>query len=171
MNMAKAATARRRLEDTALKSWTEVDDTLREIGRIDLEIESMEAEYNRKITDLKEELANQAQPLQERKAFLERLVKEFAETHKDGLDGKKSRELNFGRIGFRQSTKVILRNVKAIIAALKARGMTDCIVIKEEVSKDTLKKYDPATVEAVGAKIKTEDVFWYEVNRDKLVEV
>ncbi|MGB9903401.1 MAG: host-nuclease inhibitor Gam family protein [Desulfotomaculales bacterium] len=169
--MAKAATARRRLEDTALKSWTEVDDTLREIGRIDLEIESMEAEYNRKITDLKEELANQAQPLQERKAFLERLVKEFAETHKDGLDGKKSRELNFGRIGFRQSTKVILRNVKAIIAALKARGMTDCIVIKEEVSKDTLKKYDPATVEAVGAKIKTEDVFWYEVNRDKLVEV
>lgn len=169
--MAKAATARRRLEDTALKSWAEVDDTLREIGRIDLEIESMEAEYNRKITDLKEELANQAQPLQERKAFLERLVKEFAETHKDGLDGKKSRELNFGRIGFRQSTKVILRNVKAIIAALKARGMTDCIVIKEEVSKDTLKKYDPATVEAVGAKIKTEDVFWYEVNRDKLVEV
>lgn len=169
--MAKAATARRRLEDTALKSWTEVDDVLREIGRIDLEIESMEAEYNRKITDLKEELANQAQPLQERKAFLERLVKEFAETHKDGLDGKKSRELNFGRIGFRQSTKVILRNVKAIIAALKARGMTDCIVIKEEVSKDTLKKYDPATVEAVGAKIKTEDVFWYEVNRDKLVEV
>jgi phage host-nuclease inhibitor protein Gam len=165
MNMAKAATARRRLEDTALKSWAEVDDTLREIGRIDLEIESMEAEYNRKITDLKEELANQAQPLQER------LVKEFAETHKDGLDGKKSRELNFGRIGFRQSTKVILRNVKAIIAALKARGMTDCIVIKEEVSKDTLKKYDPATVEAVGAKIKTEDVFWYEVNRDKLVEV
>lgn len=169
--MAKAATARRRLEDTALKIWTEVDDTLREIGRIDLEIESMEAEYNRKITDLKEELANQAQPLQERKAFLERLVKEFAESHKDGLDGKKSRELNFGRIGFRQSTKVILRNVKAIIAALKARGMTDCIVIKEEVSKDTLKKYDPATVEAVGAKIKTEDVFWYEVNRDKLVEV
>lgn len=169
--MAKAATARRRLEDTALKSWTEVDDTLREIGRIDLEIESMEAEYNRKITDLKEELANQAQPLQERKAFLERLVKEFAETHRDGLDGKKSRELNFGRIGFRQSTKLILRNVKAIIAALKARGMTDCIVIKEQVSKDTLKKYDPATVEAVGAKIKTEDVFWYEVNRDKLVEV
>jgi len=169
--MAKAATARRRLEDTALKSWTEVDDTLREIGRIDLEIESMEAEYNRKITDLKEELANQAQPLQERKAFLERLVKEFAESHKDDLDGRKSRELNFGRIGFRQSTKVILRNVKAIIAALKARGMTDCIVIKEEVSKDTLKKYDPATVEAVGAKIKTEDVFWYEVNRDKLVEV
>lgn len=169
--MAKVATARRRLEDTALKNWTEVDDTLREIGRIDMEIESMEAEYNRKITDLKEELANQAQPLQERKAFLERLVKEFAESHKDALDGKKSRELNFGRVGFRQSTKVILRNVKAIIAALRARGMTDCIVIKEEVSKDTLKKYDPATVEALGAKIKTEDVFWYEVNRDKLVEV
>lgn len=168
--MARAATARRRLEDTAIKSWTEVGDVLREIGQIDLEIEGMEAEYNRKITGLKEELANQAQPLQERKAFLERLVKEYAESHKDGLDGK-SRELNFGRIGFRQSTKVILRNVKAIIAALKAKGMTDCIIIKEEVSKDALKKYDPATVEAVGAKIKTEDVFWYEIKRDKLVEV
>jgi len=169
--MAKTTTARRRLENTALSSWSDVDETLKEIGRLDLELEGMEAEYNRKITNLKEELANQAQPIQERKAFLERLVKEFAESHKDGLDGKKSRELNFGRIGFRQSTKVILRNVKAIIAALKARGMTDCIVQKEEVSKDTLKKYDPATIEAVGAKLKTDDVFWYEVNRDKLVEV
>lgn len=170
--MAKAATTeRRRLENTALGGWSEVDDTLREIGRIELEIEGMEAEYNRQITDLKEELATKALPLQERKAFLERLVKEFAESHKDGLDGKKSRELNFGRLGFRQSTKVIIRNAKAILAALKAKGMTDCIVIKEDISKDALKKYDPATVEAVGAKVKTDDVFWYEINRDKLVEV
>lgn len=169
--MAKVAAARRRLEGTALANWAEVDDTLREIGRIDLEIEAMEAEYNRKITDLKQELAARALPLQERKAFLERLVKEFVETHREGLDGKKSRELNFGRVGFRQSTRLILRNVEAVIAALKARGMTDCIVVKEDVSREALKRYDPATIEAVGAKLKTDDVFWYEINRDRLREV
>lgn len=169
--MGKATTNRRRLESPALKSWTEVDETLMDIGRIDIEVEAMEAEYNRQVTDLKEALAKQAKPLQERKAFLERLVKEFAESHKDGLDGKKSRELNFGRIGFRQSSKIVLRNVKAILAAIKAKGMTDCIVIKEEISKDALKKYDPATIEAVGAKLSIEDVFWYEVERDRLAEV
>lgn len=148
-----------------------MDKTLREIGQIDYEIEAMEAKYNRKITDLKAALADKAAPLKERKTLLERLIKEFSEAHKDGLDGKKSRELNFGQIGFRQSTKIILRNVKAIIMALKAKGMEDCIKVSESVSKEALKKYDEASVEAVGAKIKTDDVFWYEVNRDKLQEV
>ena len=55
--------------------------------------------------------------------------------------------------------------------ALKAKGMEDCIKVSESVSKEALKKYDEASVEAVGAKIKTDDVFWYEVNRDKLQEV
>lgn len=165
------AVERRRLEDTALGNWEDVDNTLREVGRIDTLINLMEAEYNNKVTDIKEELAIKAKSLQERKEFLERLIKEYAEAHKDGLDGKKSKELNFGRCGFRQSTKIILRNTKAIIAALKAKGMNDCIVIKEQISKEVLKKYGEATAEAVGAKIKKDDVFWYEVNRDKLAEV
>ncbi|SHJ59725.1 host-nuclease inhibitor Gam family protein [Desulfofundulus thermosubterraneus] len=165
---------RKRMEEEkirSLKDWVEVDDALKEIGRLTLEIEGLEARYNEKMMAMKEELAGLARPLMERREYLELLVKDFAERHREDMDGRKSKVLNFGRLGFRQSTKVILRNVKAILAALKAKGMTDCIIVKEEVSKDELKKYDPTVIESVGARLKVEDVFWYEVNRDKLAEV
>lgn len=162
---------RRRLEQTALENWAAVDDVLREIGEIDLQIESMEAELTRQVARLKEDLAFRARPMAERKAMLERLVKEFTEAHREGLDGKKTKELNFGKLGFRLSTRVVIKSVKSVLAALRAKGMTDCISVKESVDKEALKKYDEAAIESVGASLKKEDVFWYEVNRDRLREV
>lgn len=169
--MAKAAARVRIPDQPALRTWEDVDNTLREIGLIDIDIEAMEAEFNRKVTDLKEQLARKAKPLQDRKELLSLRIKEFVEARRPELEPKKSRELNFGQVGFRQSTSIVLRNVKAIIAALKAKGMTDCIVVKEEVSKEALKKYDDQVLESVGAKRKVEDVFWFEVKRDALQRV
>lgn len=154
-----------------VESWPDVDEALRRIGMIDLKLEEMEAELNRQVMDLRAKFAFEAKPYQQRREYLEVAVKEFVETHRADLDGKKSRELNFGRLGFRQSTRIILRNVKALLQALKAKGMNDCIIVKEEISKDELKKYDDITLAALGVKKKVEDLFWYEVNREKLQEV
>ena len=49
--------------------------------------------------------------------------------------------------------------------------MHDCIVTKEEVSKEALKKYGEDTVNAVGATWKQSDVFGYEVNIAKLEQI
>ena len=54
---------------------------------------------------------------------------------------------------------------------LKARKMTDCIVTKEEISKDALKKYGEDTVNAVGATWKETDVFGYELNLARLEQI
>ncbi len=58
-----------------------------------------------------------------------------------------------------------------IIRFLKARQMMDCIVTKEEVSKEALKKYGADTVTAVGATWKQGDVFGYELNLAKLEQI
>ena len=73
--------------------------------------------------------------------------------------------VNYSKLAMR------LRHVEEIIRRLKARQMTDCIVVKEDVSKEALKKYGEDTVNAVGATWKQKDVFGYEVNLARLEQI
>lgn len=66
---------------------------------------------------------------------------------------------------------MIIRNMKAILEALKARNMFDCIITKEQVSKDALKAYPDEVLSQIGVTKKVEDTFWYEINRDTLQRV
>lgn len=164
------AKTRVRLEGPALQTWADVDRSLREIGQESARIEAMEAEFNEAVGQLKEQLTEGAKPVQDNRERLERLVKEFTEEHKAELEGK-SRELNFGRVGFRLSTSLVVKNVKAVLSLLKGKRLFACISTKESVSKDELKKLDEATLAELGVCRKTEDVFWYEVKRDEVKEV
>lgn len=87
----------------------------------------------------------------------------------------KSKTLTFGEVSFRLSTAISLprakEKIEEIIRKLKARQMTDCIVVTEGVSKEALKKYGEDTVNAVGATWKQKDVFGYEVNLARLQQI
>ncbi len=160
--------ARVRIHDKpALESWDDVNLTMKEIGECQIEIDKIEADMNMKISDTKLEYEMKAQTFKDRIAKLEIDLKDFVESNKHELDGK-SKVLNFGRTGFRQSTKIVLRKVENIIKNLKAYGMKDCINVKETVNKDNLKKYSDEDIAKVGATKKVEDVFWYEVDKEKL---
>jgi len=143
--------ARVRIEnEPVLKSWDEVDLHFKEIGECEMAIERIEAEMNEKIQDIKLEAEIAAKPLKERIEKLGREVKEFVELNRGEIKGK-TKVLNFGRTGFRQSTKIIVRSVQAVINALKARRMDDCIIVKESVNKDRLREYPDEVIAAVGA--------------------
>ena len=104
---------------------------------------------------------------------LERQIKEFAEAHRDDMDGKKTKTLNFGAVGFRKSTKIKLpkapTKLAEIIQLLRSKGMDDCVKTPApSVDKDALRKYPTQDIVAVGASIEVDDVFWYEPDREKL---
>lgn len=160
---------RKRIETNALQSWEDVDLHLKEIGENEIKIEEIEAQLNLKISDLKLEAAEKVKALKERNRRLEMEMKEFVEANRADIKGK-TMELNFGRTGFRKSTKIIIRNVKNALAMLKTLGMNDCIIIEEKVSKDELAKYSDEVIAKVGAKKQVQDTFWYEVKREKLQE-
>lgn len=123
---------RKRMENPVLKSWDEVDATLKE------EIKKLEA-----------------------------IIKEYVTENKGDLKGK-SRELTFGRVGFRFSTKVsIPKNVEKLIKLLRKNEMDDCIIVKETVNKDVLRTYDEKDIIKVGASLKKEDTFWYETRKEE----
>lgn len=169
--------ARVRLPDQpALKSWDDVDLTMKEIGECELAVERVEADMNEKISDIKLAAEMEAKPHKERIKLLELQMKEFVEANRDNLGNKKTKEINFGKTGFRKSTKITLPRAAAklaeVIRRIKEFGMTDCVVQPpEKIDKDNLKKYPENDILKVGATLTVEDTFWYEVDRDKLADL
>lgn len=144
--------ARKRvIEAPSLKTWEDVNDALRQIAE------------------------EQSKPHKDKIARLEREIKDFTVEHRDEMGKTKTKTLTFGEVGFRLSTSISLPRAKEkleeIIRKLKARQMTDCIVVEEKVSKEALKKYGEDTVNAVGATWKQRDEFGYDLNLAKLEQV
>lgn len=153
--------ARKRMEDPSLKSWDEVNAALKLIRDNEIELELIEADMGKKIADIKEQAAEQAVPYRDDIKKLELQVKEFVTLNKAELKGK-SREMDFGKVGFRMSTKLMLpKQVEKVIKTLKKYGMGDCITVKESLVSDLylhkavgimlgMKKRSSPTPEAIG---------------------
>ena len=107
------------MEDPSLKSWDEVNAALKLIRDNEIELELIEADMGKKIADIKEQAAEQAVPYRDDIKKLELQVKEFVTLNKAELKGK-SREMDFGKVGFRMSTKLMLpKQVEKVIKTLK----------------------------------------------------
>ena len=168
--------ARKRvIEAPSLKSWEDVNDALRQIAEATIALGDIESEMQKQIVGAQKVAEQQSKPYNDRIAKLEREIKDFVTEHRDEMGKAKSKSLTFGEVSFRLSTSISLPRAKEkleeIIRKLKARQMTDCIVVKEEVSKEALKKYGEDTVNAVGATWKQKDVFGYDLNLARLEQV
>lgn len=168
--------ARKRvIEAPSLKSWEDVNDALRQIAEAQIALGDIESDMQKQILGAQQIAESESKPYNDSIAKLEREIKEFVSDHREDLGKLKSKTLTFGEVGFRLSTSVVLPRAKEkleeIIRRLKARQMTDCIVVEEKISKDNLKKYGKDTVAAVGATWKQKDVFGYEVNIAKLEQI
>lgn len=163
------------IEAPTLKSWEDVNDALRQIAEAEIAMGEIEGTMQKQILGAKKVAEQESKPFKDEVARLEREIKTYVTDHRDELGKVKSKTLTFGEVGFRLSTAISLPRAKEkleeIIRRLKSRQMTDCIVVKEEVSKEALKKYGEDTVNAVGATWKQSDVFGYELNLDKLRQI
>ena len=166
--------ARKKLENMiTLNSWRECDEALRAIGEHTRDIMAIENVMNEQIAAARAAAADKATPLKEQVAQLELALRDYAMNHRDDMDGKKSKALTFGTLGFRRSTKIKLPGAKeklaAIISRLQAMGMHECVSKPEpRVDKEALKKYSPDVIAETGATLTVEDVFGYEVNMEQL---
>lgn len=162
--------ARKRLEGTRLGSWDDCDEALHEIGELDREIGLLESSQNEWIDRCKKETKEAAAPLHDRKAALELSLKEYCEANRGEFAKVKTKVLTFGSVGFRISTKVIVKRVADTLQALKDLGLSACIRVKEELDKEAMKNLSTETLAEVGASLKTENAFGYEINVEKLKE-
>ena len=163
--------ARKRLSATTLESWSDVDACLKAIGEVDRELGLIEAAQQEQIDALKSATKAAAEPLQAKKAGLELAIQQYAEANRAEFIKAKTRELTFGTVGFRLSTRVVIKNLGNTLQALKDFGLTGCIRIKEECDKEAMKNLPLEQLHAVGAALKQEDAFGYEIKRELIQEV
>ncbi|MEG1954103.1 MAG: host-nuclease inhibitor Gam family protein [Hydrogenoanaerobacterium sp.] len=162
--------ARKKVETApTFTAWCDVDNAMQTIIECEGCIDEINAELNRKLAASKQEMDTKAKPLTERIKKLEYDIKDFVIRHRDEIDGK-TKQLNFGKTGFRMSTSLVLpaSRTDEIIANLKRYDMNDCINTKESVNKDVLKKYKSEDILKTGASLKSTDDFWYEVDKERL---
>lgn len=161
---------RTRIETPHLRSWDDVNNALRAIAEAQNEISIVESSMNMQIDAVKEVHETKIKEYKEAIKRQELLIKEYTSDRRDELDGK-SKDMTFGKVGFRKSTKLILpKALDRVIAALRKNGMDACIVTKETVNKDVLKTYPEEDVLKVGGSLKVEDTFWYETKSVELAK-
>lgn len=158
----------KKVKETMYNCWEQVDEALKELATLEEMIAEGEAVMNKEINRVKSIYDEKCKPLLERKKQLENNLQEFTESRVSEFVDSKSRKFTFGEVGFRKTTSIIARNVKAIIEALKQHKMNDCIDVKESLNKDMLAQYDDASIEIVGAHRKIEDKFYFKVERERI---
>lgn len=150
------------------KSWDEVNQALRDLIEIDQHIYTTEATMNNEINQLKQEAEAKTKPLLARKETLEQDIQAFTESRIDEFTEAKTKSLTFGEVGFRKTTSIVIRNVKAVLEALKLHRMNDCIKATETIDKDELGKYGDAALTKVGAKRVTKDKFFLKPDIERI---
>lgn len=162
--------ARKRVTEPQLGSWEQVDECLRMISDAENQLSMITAQMNAAIAEAKKSAEESASQYKELIKQNEGKIKEFATIRKEDLKGK-SKQLTFGTVGFRQSTKLLLpADTAEVILKLRENGMADCINVKESINKDTVKSYPEEDILRIGGYLQRSDSFWYETDKDSLAE-
>ena len=143
----------------ALADWGAVDNALRDIRECQHTLAEMAVQRDRQIDSIKADYAQGALPLQNRVKALESEVKAYVDLHRAELDGK-SRALNFGTVGYRVSSKLMLASSRVA----EVLGHTELIKTTETLDREALKRQPGDILQQVGAYIRTVDEFYYDVS-------
>ena len=162
--------ARKHIEGTLFTGWNDVDTALMEIGGIDRELGLLESSQNEKIDQIKTITKELAAPFQDRKSGLELALKEYCEANRADFIKVKTKNLTFGEVGFRITTKILIKKVAETLQSLKDLTLQHCIRIKEEPDKEAMKTLSDETLAEVGAARKMENVFGYTLNVERIRE-
>lgn len=161
---------RKAISGTQLNSWDEVDDSLRQIAELDRDMALHESAANEKIDQVKAGLKGLVQPMLDRKAGLELAIKDYCDANRVEFAKIKTKEMPFGSVGYRLTTKIMIKRVAETLQSLKDLALTGCIRIKEEPDKEAMKNLTDAQLAEVGAARKTENVFGYTINTERIKE-
>lgn len=161
--------ARRKVtEAPALTDWVAVDSALRDIRECQHALTELGVDRDRRIDAVKDEYSKMALPLQNRVKKLEGDVKAYVDAHRAEMTGK-SRTLNFGTVGYRISSKLVLPAAKAAeaIASLKALGRKEFVKTTETLDRAALSHQPAEFLEQIGAYIRQSDEFYYDVSGEE----
>jgi phage host-nuclease inhibitor protein Gam len=140
-----------------LTSWDEVDASIRRMGEIDIRIGKAMGDLTLKVNEFKAEVEIKVEAMKKEHQALEQAIAAFCEERKEEFAKKRSKELTFGLIAYKVTTKIAIRSIKACVAAMEALGLEKYLRVEKKPDKETMINLDDQTLAKVGASRKTED--------------
>lgn len=155
--------------ESTLKSWDEVDISIKELAELNIRKTRLEGEQTLQINEIKKDTAEKAKGIDLRIKELEKDIERFTETHKEEFAKKRNKKLNHGTISYKIVKRVCCSCVAEAIKALKALNLDFCIRTKHELDKDRIiAEVDESTLLKAGITIKKEDKLRIEPNYEKI---
>ncbi|MDR2663667.1 MAG: host-nuclease inhibitor Gam family protein [Treponema sp.] len=150
-----------------LETLEDVNSVLRELGLLEREIETVDAEAQKQIGEIKAAAAKKGEPMRKKIAELSAKVGAFAEYNKaDLFKDRKSVDLTFGVFGFRKSTSISVK--KTTVGLLEQLGLHKYLRIEKQPDKEALKEMNDDSLALVDAVRKIKDEFFCEPNREEV---
>jgi phage host-nuclease inhibitor protein Gam len=158
-----------RLKPTVKKieSLEDANLTLKEIGLLERELETIDGYAHTQIAEIKTAAAKTGEPVRKRITDLSALLGAYAEYNRaDLFKDKKPVQLSFGAFGYRKSTSITAK--KTTLNLLKKLGLDKYIRVKEEPDKEGMAALDDETLVQVDAVRKVKDDFFCEADKEEV---
>lgn len=152
----------------------EADASLARLAELRRDLALIESSLNETIDNLKQMAAQESAPLMEQVIALESGLATYATYYKAELfHDRRSRELDHGIIGWRQSTEIKPQpkwDWTMVLGRLKDLMMADGIRQKEEVNREALREWPDERLTIVGARRIQKDTFFLELKQEEISE-
>jgi phage host-nuclease inhibitor protein Gam len=157
-----------RKKESKYTNWDEVDQAMKDLGELTISKAKLEGELTIKINVIKDEFQVKADGLAEKIKVIVEHIGLYAEANKEAFLKDRTKKLTFGSISFRLTEKLVIKNVKAAIAALKTLKLDNYLRVKEELNKEAMKGLDDSTLVKIGVSRKKSDSLSIEPNYEEL---
>lgn len=162
-------------EVRAINGWADVDRLMLALRIADVELGQIAASFDARIADLTEAKQRAVQPIVNRRERMEALAKNWIEEHRaEMLDKKgqpaKSVKLVHGTVGFRKGqVSISTEDEEKAIALLEKRGHADCVVTRQALVKDAVKKLEATELFMCGFKLSQEERFYVQLSKSPAI--
>ena len=167
-----------------MQNWNEADNMLREIALIDMQVADSKAICDQQQLDAQTDYQRFTAPLLATREVLAGQLEAFYKTQRKKVeaDGKRSIDLNHGRLGMRRGkpTLKLLKGWKwdKVLTAIKERWakkhdlLAALVSTKESVNKEGVKAHlQDEDLAQVGLCVKQDDEFFFETFPDQVKRV
>lgn len=151
-----------------MKTWNEAERSLRAVGMHEIKRTRLEGEMNREIDEIKAKYSKKLARTDRKLVAVTTRLQAFCDAHRDEMQPASKKDgaglvwkSTFGKLAWRKCPAAIefAKKIEKVLAALKAKKLTNCIRTVEEPNKDVLLGLDAATLAAVHCRKKPSEKF------------
>jgi phage host-nuclease inhibitor protein Gam len=137
-----------------------IESKIVELAEVEGKIQAMNRVAESTIAKIQQKVTKDTQPFVTQSESLQKELYELATSHKELFDEKRLITTSHGEVGFHKSPPSLLvdMEIEKTIAKLKKMGRNDCVIVKESLNKNIIKK-DSKVMKAIKARLDSEDKF------------